>query len=139
MRGPAALFATLPTLENVGASSRSTCSSEGTSMRPHALAIALLSSAAMSLVASCTTLPTRTDATFAQVTRGMPEAEIQQMLGKPDETMRFPLSNTEAWDYRYYDNWGYMAIFSVTFDADGRVVSTISNRVNAGGDHAGSK
>jgi len=112
-------------------------------MNPYRLAGAAASVAAISLLAACTTLgsggPTRTDATFRQVVSGMPESEVAQMLGRPDETMRFPLSHNEAWDYRYYDTWGYLAIFSVTFGADGRVVSTISNRVNSGGDHAGSK
>ena len=112
-------------------------------MNPYRLAGAAASVAAISLVAACATLdaggPARTDATFRQVASGMPESEVAQMLGRPDETMRFPLSHSEAWDYRYYDTWGYLAIFSVTFGADGRVVSTISNRVNSGGDHAGSK
>ena len=110
-------------------------------MNPHRAARAAASMAAISLVAACASPggPVRTDATFAQVVSGMPEAEVAQMLGRPDETMRFPLSHSEAWDYRYYDTWGYLAIFSVTFGPDGRVSSTISNRVNSGGDHAGSK
>lgn len=112
-------------------------------MKPYRLAGAAASVAAMALLAACaavgTGAPVRTDATFAHVVSGMPESEVAQMLGRPDETMRFPLSHSEAWDYRYYDTWGYLAIFSVTFGPDGRVVSTISNRVNAGGDHAGSK
>lgn len=115
-------------------------------MRPLLLAC---TAALAILVAGCATgpmtslapmgAPVRTDATFARVASGMPEAQVAQLLGRPDETMRFPLSKNEAWDYRYYDTWGYMAIFSVTFGPDGRVVSTISNRVNSGGDHAGGK
>ena len=105
------------------------------------LARAAAAMAAMSLAAACAPLgaggAARTDATFAHVVSGMPESEVAQMLGRPDETMRFPLSHNEAWDYRYYDTWGYLAIFSVTFGPDGRVASTISNRVNSGGDHAG--
>lgn len=112
-------------------------------MNPFRLAPLAASVAATSLLAACAFPgaggPVRTDAAFAKVVSGMPEAEVAQMLGRPDETMRFPLSHNEAWDYRYYDTWGYLAIFSVTFGPDGRVVSTISNRVNSGGDHAGSK
>ena len=112
-------------------------------MKPFRLARAAAPMAALSLLAACavpgTGAAVRTDATFAHVASGMPQPEVAQMLGPPDETMRFPLSNSEAWDYRYYDTWGYMAIFSVTFGPDGRVVSTISNRINSGGDHAGSK
>jgi hypothetical protein len=51
--------------------------------------------------------------------------------------MKYPLSQTVAWNYRYQDTWGYMAIFSVTFAKDGRALSTISERVNDGGDHGG--
>lgn len=112
-------------------------------MNPFRLARVAAPVAAMSLAAACASIgpggAVRTDATFRQVTGGMPESQVAQMLGPPDETMRFPLSHSEAWDYRYYDTWGYLAIFSVTFGPDGRVVSTISNRVNSGGDHAGSK
>ena len=43
--------------------------------------------------------------------------------------MRFGLSNTYAWDWRYVDTWGYTAIFSVTFDAQDRVVSKITQRI----------
>lgn len=82
--------------------------------------------------------PARGDALFARVERGMSEPEVAQLLGRPDETMRFPLSQNEAWDYRYYDAWGYMAIYSVTFGPDRRVASTLSNRVNSGGDHGSS-
>jgi outer membrane protein assembly factor BamE (lipoprotein component of BamABCDE complex) len=77
------------------------------------------------------------DARFANVQRGMTEDEVQQLLGAPDETMPFPLSQTVSWDYRYTDTWGYMADYSVTFGADGRVESTFSRRLNDGGDHGG--
>jgi hypothetical protein len=118
-------------------------------MNPFHFARAAAALAASPLLAACVGGPMasyapagprealRTDATFAQIHGGMPESEVARMLGRPDETMRFPLSSSEAWDYRYYDTWGYMAIFSVTFGPDGRVASTVSNRINAGGDHAG--
>jgi outer membrane protein assembly factor BamE (lipoprotein component of BamABCDE complex) len=118
-------------------------------MNSFRLACAAAAAAATAFVAGCATGPiaslapagagVRTDATFARIASGMPEAEVSELLGRPDETMRFPLSRNVAWDYRYYDTWGYLAIFSVTFGPDGRVVSTISNRINSGGDHAGSK
>jgi outer membrane protein assembly factor BamE (lipoprotein component of BamABCDE complex) len=76
-----------------------------------------------------------TDKEFAQVQRGMTRDEVLRLLGRPDETMKFPLSHTDSFDYRYQDPWGYLAYFSVTFDAAGMVASTISWRVNVGGDH----
>ena len=84
-------------------------------------------------------VPARSDQLFSQVHAGMEQSEIVQMLGTPDQMMRFPLSSSEAWDYRYQDRWGYMAIYSVTFGPDGHVISTISNRINSGGDHGSSK
>lgn len=81
--------------------------------------------------------PARSDPLFSRIDPGMTRDEIQRLIGPPDETMRFPLSNTVSWDYHYQDTWGYMAVFYVTFSADGRVVSKISRRINDGGDHAG--
>jgi outer membrane protein assembly factor BamE (lipoprotein component of BamABCDE complex) len=78
-----------------------------------------------------------TDAQFAQVQYGMSREDTLRLVGTPDETMRFPLSRTQSWDYIYYDTWGYMARYSVTFDADGAVVGKVSARLNDGGDHGG--
>jgi outer membrane protein assembly factor BamE (lipoprotein component of BamABCDE complex) len=79
--------------------------------------------------------PALTDDRLAQIRIGMSRDEIRGLIGTPDETMGFPLSGTEAWDYLYQDTWGYLASFSVTFDAEGRVVGRISRRLNDGGDH----
>jgi outer membrane protein assembly factor BamE (lipoprotein component of BamABCDE complex) len=81
--------------------------------------------------------PPRSDEVFSHIAAGMTKDDVQRLIGRPDDTMRFPLSNTVAWDYRYYDTWGYMAIFSVTFSPDGRALSKITTRVNDGGDHGG--
>ncbi|MGZ5063630.1 MAG: outer membrane protein assembly factor BamE domain-containing protein [Usitatibacter sp.] len=69
------------------------------------------------------------DDTFYRIHPGMTEDEILQMIGPPGETMSFARSNTHAWDYRYIDTWGSLAIFSVTFDANGRVVSKFTRRI----------
>jgi outer membrane protein assembly factor BamE (lipoprotein component of BamABCDE complex) len=76
----------------------------------------------------------RSDDTFRAIQRGMTKDEVLRLLGPPDQTMRFPLTGNEAWDYRYQDTWGYMAVFSVTFGPDARVVDTVSIRLNDGGD-----
>ena len=44
--------------------------------------------------------------------------------------MAFGLSHTDSWEYRYMDTWGYLAIFSVTFDRNGIVVSKFSRRLD---------
>ncbi len=70
-----------------------------------------------------------TDGTFNDINPGMTEQDILRMIGPPGRTMPFPISNTHAWDYRFLDTWGYYAIFSVTFDANGIVLSKLTTRV----------
>jgi outer membrane protein assembly factor BamE (lipoprotein component of BamABCDE complex) len=92
----------------------------------------------LALATACATLPNaqsgRSDALFARVHAGESRAEVEGLLGPPDTRVRFDRSGNEGWDYRYQDGWGYMAIYSITFSPDGRVLSSISNRINSGGD-----
>jgi hypothetical protein len=74
-----------------------------------------------------------TDGTFAAIRPGLTERDILEMIGPPGEKMTFARSGTHAWDYRYIDSWGYPSVFSVTFDAGGRVVSKISRRLEKEG------
>jgi outer membrane protein assembly factor BamE (lipoprotein component of BamABCDE complex) len=67
-----------------------------------------------------------------KIEQGMTREQVTAVLGKPDEVMAFGNTQTVSWDYRYTDNWGYMAMYSVTFGADWRVVSTFSRRLNDG-------
>jgi hypothetical protein len=69
------------------------------------------------------------DDVFNAIRPGMQRDEVLSLIGPPGDTMHFQLSNQTAWDYRYRDNWGYPAIFSVSFDADGIVVSKFSRRI----------
>ena len=68
------------------------------------------------------------DGTFNAIRPGMTRDDILHRIGPPGETMQFPLSGNTAWSYRYKDTWGYLALFSVTFDPAGIVVSKISVR-----------
>lgn len=102
-------------------------------------AVAAAAVAAAALAGGCAGGPVRTDSMFARIEPGLTRDEVQRLVGPPDETMRFPMSNTVSWDYHYTDTWGYMAVFYVTFSADGRVVSKISRRINDGGDHSSSR
>lgn len=65
---------------------------------------------------------------FFHIQVGMTRDEVLRMIGPPGDTMAFARSNQVAWDYRYMDTWGYLAEFSVTFDAAGRVVSKFKRR-----------
>ena len=91
--------------------------------------------AAALVLAGCTTLPQPGAAEFGRVRPGMSRDEAQQVLGAPAEKMSFPRNGTESWDYRFVDTWGYTALFSVIFGADGRVTGTVTQRLNDGGDH----
>ena len=69
------------------------------------------------------------DELVARVAPGQTRDEVLALLGPPVRTMHFARLDHTAWDYRYMDTWGYHAIFSVTFDARGIVVSRISQRI----------
>ena len=70
-----------------------------------------------------------TDDVFNGIRPGMTRDDILRLIGPPGETMRFARTQTESWDYRYQDTWGYLAMFSVIFDRDGIVVSKFTQRL----------
>jgi len=69
------------------------------------------------------------DDTFNAIRPGLARDDVLRMIGPPGDTMFFPRLGHTAWDYRYRDTWGYLAIFSVTFDSNWVVVSKITSRV----------
>jgi hypothetical protein len=69
------------------------------------------------------------DDTFHHIQPGQTRDDVLRLIGPPGDTMAYPLSGNYSWDYRYTDTWGYLAIFSVTFDRNGMVVSKISQRI----------
>jgi outer membrane protein assembly factor BamE (lipoprotein component of BamABCDE complex) len=77
------------------------------------------------LVASSHTLST---ADTAKVQNGMNGDQVRTLLGTPDNTVRFPRTDTVAWDYALRDAWGYDAQFSVIFDHVGTVVGKVTTR-----------
>jgi hypothetical protein len=73
-----------------------------------------------------------TDGTFNSIRPATTTREdVLRLIGPPDpgETMFFSRLNQESWGYRYKDTWGYLAIFSVNFDANGVVASKFSRRL----------
>ncbi len=60
---------------------------------------------------------------FAKVTPGLDKAEVRRLLGRPAKTQSYALKNQEDWDWRYLED-NQARLFTVTFDADGRVLST---------------
>jgi outer membrane protein assembly factor BamE (lipoprotein component of BamABCDE complex) len=65
---------------------------------------------------------------FALVKPGESADEVKSLIGSPDGTESFTRAHRKAWDYRFIDAWGNDAQFSVTFDSQGRVLSTFTQR-----------
>ena len=64
------------------------------------------------------------DDNFARVRPGMRAEQVLQMLGRPAKTQRFDLRQQEVWDWRYKPRGQESKLFSVSFDAGGRVLSS---------------
>jgi hypothetical protein len=68
--------------------------------------------------------------TFAQVQPGMPMEAVRRMLGKPMKVTNYPLKRETHYDWRYLEGSSNdtSRIFTVVFNADLKVVSTLSTR-----------
>jgi hypothetical protein len=64
---------------------------------------------------------------FAKVTPGLTKQEVRRLLGRPAKVQAYALKAEEVWDWRFASGTEGR-LFSVTFDADGRVVSTATTR-----------
>ncbi|MDP3835665.1 MAG: outer membrane protein assembly factor BamE [Hydrogenophaga sp.] len=66
--------------------------------------------------------------TFAQVQVGMPMETVRRMLGKPMKITTYALKRETHYDWRYFESPGVgeSKVFTVVFDPDLRVVSTMS-------------
>ena len=72
-----------------------------------------------------------------KIQQGMTIDQVQSVMGPPDEKMAFNRTQTVAWDYRYRDTWGYLAMYSVVFNSQGVVASTHTRRLGDGGEGKG--
>ena len=64
-----------------------------------------------------------TPANFAKVTPGLDKLAVMKLLGKTAKTQFYALKGEEVWDWRFKDGT-ISKLFSVTFDGQGRVLST---------------
>jgi hypothetical protein len=65
---------------------------------------------------------------FNAIVPGLGKEEVLRIIGPPRLEQPFPRQDELAWDYRFMDEWGYSSIFSVMFDAQGRVKHKFSAR-----------
>lgn len=70
-----------------------------------------------------------TDERLAKIETGMPAGKVLESIGPPYRRVAFENLHQTAWDYRYRDTWGYPVEFSVMIDANDRVASRISRRL----------
>ena len=71
-----------------------------------------------------------TERNFARVVPGMAMEEVRRMLGKPMKITQYALKRETHYDWRYFENPGVgeSQVFTVVFDADLKVVRTMSVR-----------
>lgn len=62
-------------------------------------------------------------ANFAKIEPGWDKAQVRRLLGRAAKTQTFELKQEEVWDWRFADG-AENKVFSVSFDLNGRVVST---------------
>ena len=79
------------------------------------------------------------DVRFQQIQPGMTREELLRFIGPPFQTGRFPNLRQTAWDYRFKDTWGYIAILSVMLDDNGIVVGRTTQRIERDRDQGGGR
>lgn len=66
---------------------------------------------------------------FAQIRPGLTQDEVRKLIGRPAETMTFPLKKEEVWSWKFEEGSGQYWHFHVHFDLGGKVVTATRNRV----------
>ncbi len=61
---------------------------------------------------------------FARIQPGLGTQEVRNILGRPAKQQRFDLKKEEVWDWRFKKDGNESKMFSVTFNADGKVTTT---------------
>lgn len=99
-------------------------------IRSHLVSLVIV--AALCACASQAPYRARNEQVFAGILIGMSQQEVERLVGRPDETLPLPYGGI-SWDYRYWDGWGYYALYSVSFDAELVVTGKLSARTHDGG------
>ncbi|APV51791.1 hypothetical protein BWI17_20175 [Betaproteobacteria bacterium GR16-43] len=76
-----------------------------------------------------------TDGNFSLIQSGVTTGDqVRRMIGPPYRVVRFENLKQYAWDYRFRDTWGYLAIFSVMVDDRGVVANKVIARIESSRD-----
>lgn len=67
---------------------------------------------------------------FGKIRPGLGKDEVRRIIGKPAETMTFPLKKEEVWTWRFEEGSGTYWHFHTHFDLEGKVVTTSRDRVD---------
>jgi hypothetical protein len=70
-----------------------------------------------------------TEAYFAKIQPGLSKDEVRKLIGKPAETMTFPLKKEEVWTWKFEQGSGEKWHFHAHFDLGGKVLTATRNRV----------
>jgi outer membrane protein assembly factor BamE (lipoprotein component of BamABCDE complex) len=65
---------------------------------------------------------------LAQIHSGQTADEVRALAGAPENTTGADRAGERVWIYDYTDPWGYQSTFEVTFDAQGVVTDTYTER-----------
>jgi outer membrane protein assembly factor BamE (lipoprotein component of BamABCDE complex) len=66
---------------------------------------------------------------FKKIQPGLNKDAVRKLIGKPAETMTFPLKKEEVWSWKFEQGSGEKWHFHVHFDLGGKVVTATRNRV----------
>lgn len=66
-----------------------------------------------------------TVANMDKVQAGMSELEVRRLIGKPGRVKPYQLQKQTAWEYRYADGASQPGSFTITFDENKKVISTV--------------
>lgn len=66
---------------------------------------------------------------FAKVQPGMDQQEVRRLLGQPAKRTSYPLKNEAEWDWGWIDPPSTKMLFTVVFDAQGKVLRSNSTLV----------
>lgn len=70
-----------------------------------------------------------TERYFAKIRPGLSRDEVRRLIGRPAETMTFPLKKEEVWSWKFEQGSGEKWQFHAHFDLEGRVLTATRNRV----------